>query len=141
MTNDQQQLAALIQRLFAALDDARFTDLTGLLADTATVRTPGGETAGRDAVIAQASRNHRPEWRIQHLVHNPLIEIDGDRARIRADLVAVFVTAGAADRLAPQPTFELGERYRFEAVRRPEGWRLTRIESTPVWSRGERPAG
>jgi hypothetical protein len=65
-----------------------------------------------------------------------LIEIDGDRASLRANLIAVFVAASAA----PRPAVMIGERYRFEARRTPAGWRLSAVEAEPVWRDGE-PAG
>jgi hypothetical protein len=34
----------------------------------------------------------------------------------------------------------LGEVYRFDAVRTAEGWRLSRVETTPLWSTGTRPS-
>jgi hypothetical protein len=106
-------------------------------------RTPGGEARGRDAVVAQARRNHGPDQPIQHVITNPVIELDGDRATVRANLVVHFAEPLADGRplLAPAIQFTLGEIYRFHVVRTPDGWRFARIETSPVWMAGTVPSG
>jgi ketosteroid isomerase-like protein len=126
-TTDRDEITDLVSRLGMALDEGRFAELRELLADDATVRTPGGEAAGPDAIVAQASRNHRPEEPIQHLITNVLIDQSGDQAQARANLVVHFGS-----------TFTMGEIYRFALTRTPEGWRFSRIETTPVWTSGTR---
>jgi hypothetical protein len=70
-----------------------------------------------------------------------LVALDGDRADVRANLIATFAAGADAPTtaLAPEPTFTLGQVYRFEAVRIPDGWRLSLIQITPVWTTGTRP--
>ena len=59
----------------------------------------------------------------QHLITNVLVDLDGDRATAGANLLVHF------------PDATLGERYAFEAARRDDGWRLTRIVVEPRWKR------
>jgi SnoaL-like domain len=140
---DREEITDVVSRLGACLDDGRFDDLRSLLVEDATARTPGGEARGRDAVVAQASRNHRPDQPIQHVITNPLIELDGDRATVRANLVVHFAQPleEGLPGLAPPLQFTLGEVYRIAVVRTPDGWRLARIETTPVWASGTLPSG
>jgi hypothetical protein len=56
--------------------------------------------------------------------------VDGDRARVRANLLVSFAHDGPAD---PAP-FLLGEVYRFELSRTVDGWRIARLSSTPTWT-------
>jgi hypothetical protein len=133
---DRTEVTDLVSRLGVVLDEGRFDEMETLLAEDVTVRTPGGAAEGRDAAIAQASRNHDPEQPIQHLITNLLVDLDGDRASARANLVVHF---GATDRgAAPAPpvVYTLGEVYRFGLVRTPDGWRFARIETTAVWYSG-----
>ena len=37
---------------------------------------------------------------------------------------------------APPVVYTLGEVYHFDLVRTPDGWRLARIETIPVWYSG-----
>ncbi|HUA02457.1 MAG TPA: nuclear transport factor 2 family protein [Solirubrobacteraceae bacterium] len=134
---DRREIADLIARLGLMLDEKRFGETASILADDVTVKTPGGSAQGREAVAAQASRNHTV--RTQHVISNVLIELDGDRAQARANLIATFapdpgsrlVINGEEQRNA---YLTLGEVYRFGARRTADGWRLERIETEPVWS-------
>ncbi|HVK23266.1 MAG TPA: nuclear transport factor 2 family protein [Actinokineospora sp.] len=121
------EITQLVYRLGACLDDHRFDDLVGLFTADATARTPGGEAAGRDAVIAQATRNHEEYQRIQHLISNVLVDVDGSAASVRANLVGTFVGSDGA------PVLELGAVYRFGARRVGDGWRLSAVEVEPLW--------
>jgi 3-phenylpropionate/cinnamic acid dioxygenase small subunit len=139
---DRQAIADLISRLARWLDEQRFEETAALFTDDVSVSTPGGTSAGIEAVADQARRNHA-DHRTQHVIANVLVDLDldgdgdgdGDRATVGANLVATFVT----DTAQPSPSYTAGQRYRFDAVRTPGGWRLSRIEVRPVWSVGERP--
>jgi hypothetical protein len=143
LLTDRSEIADLVNRLGMVLDEGRFDEMRSLLVDEATARTPGGTAEGRDAMVAQASRNHRPGQAIQHLITNLLIDLDGDRASARANLVVHFGPADGGGSVpespAPPVVFTLGEVYRFELVRTPEGWRFARVETTPVWMSGVLP--
>jgi SnoaL-like domain len=120
--NDRQDITDLISRLGRWLDDKDFGNARSVLTEDVTVSTPGGQAEGIDRVIAQASRNHQVPT--QHLITNVLVDLDGDGATATANLLVTF--AGSV--LERQ-----GERYSFGAARTVEGWRLSRIEVTPVW--------
>jgi hypothetical protein len=134
---DRQEIADLIAGLGLMLDEKRFDDASAILSDDVTVKTPGGEARGREAVSAQARRNHTV--RTQHVITNMLIELDGDRARARANLTATFAPDPGSrllinDEEQHASYLTLGEVYRFGAVRTDDGWRLSRIETEPLWS-------
>ena len=135
---DHREITDLVHRLGVALDEGRFDEMRSLFVEAATARTPGGMAEGRDAVIAQASRNHGPGQRIQHNTTNVLIELDDDRATVRANLVVHFAPVADASEppLAPATRFTLGAVYRFDVVRTPQGWRCSRVETSPVWMSG-----
>lgn len=133
---DRNEITALVYRVGAALDEGRFEDLRSVYTQDATASTPGGSVQGIDALIAQASRNHSPEQRIQHVITNVLIDFDGDRAQVRSNLIVRFASRASLS----EPHFTLGEVYSFDAKRTADGWRLTRVETTPVWTVGSREA-
>jgi hypothetical protein len=136
---DRDEIATLVHRLGACLDEGRFDDLRSLFTPDAVASTPGGVAEGIDAMIAQASRNHSPDDGIQHLISGVLVDRAGDTATVRANLVVTFArrtpapAAPAASGPAPGAPAALGEVYRFAARRTPAGWRLTRVATTPVW--------
>jgi SnoaL-like domain len=132
---DRNEIANLIYRLGASLDDRRFDEMRSLLVDAATVRTAGGMAEGREAVIAQARRNHPPDEPTQHVITNLLVELDGDRAKVRANLVVNLATRPCGDESpkAPPRKYTIHETYHFDVVRTSDGWRFSTVESKPVW--------
>ena len=127
---ERDEIARLVYRLGACLDEGRFDGMRDLFVDDAVASTPGGVAEGIDALIAQASRNHSPDAGIQHLITNVLVDLEGDRATVRANLLVTFARPDP-DADAPSA---LAEVYRFVARRSPSGWRLARVEAHPVWA-------
>jgi hypothetical protein len=120
---DRDELTDLAARLGRWLDGKHFDDPRAVFTEDAEVTTPGGTSRGADALAAQARRNHAVPT--QHFVTGPLVEIDGDRAEIGADLLVVFAHEGG-----PRV---VGERYDLRAARTPDGWRIAGVRSTVVW--------
>jgi hypothetical protein len=139
--HDRNEIADLVFRLAACLDEGRFDDLRDLLVEDATVRTPGGEASGREALITQAQRNHPADQRFQHVVTNVLIDLAGDRATARTNLTVHITLPAEAPAGAPVPPLRasLGEVYTFGLARTLDGWRLSRIEVDPRWVSGDLP--
>jgi hypothetical protein len=129
---DRSEIIELVSRLGVWLDEKRFNEARSILTEDATVKTPGGSVAGVDQVAEQARRNHVVPT--QHVITNVLIDLDGDRATVGANLIATFVHG----RDPSGSLFQRGERYTFEAVRTADGWRLSRVESKPIWTIGSR---
>jgi hypothetical protein len=132
---DRIDLADLLGRQGLWLDELRFDETAEIFTEDATATTPGGRAKGREALVEQARRNHARYALTHHTTSNVLIDLDGDRAVVRANLVAYLVR----DAAEPEPTLTLGSRYRFEAVRTEQGWRFASVEVSPVWRFGEIP--
>jgi hypothetical protein len=127
---DRSEITELVSRLGVWLDEKRFDEARSILTEDATAKTPGGSVAGVDQVAEQARRNHVVPT--QHVITNVVIDLDGDRATIGANLIATFVHGPDPS----GPLFQRGERYTFEAVRTADGWRLSRVGSKPIWTIG-----
>lgn len=124
----------LLPRLYTALDDHRFDDLAEFSTADVTATTPGGRLAGREELVAQATRTHARVPALQHQLSGVLIDQDGAEAVLRANLVAVFAGDDGA------PTFELGSVWRGRARLDGGAWRISEFSIAPVWQRGTRPA-
>ncbi|MGI8333626.1 nuclear transport factor 2 family protein [Actinomadura scrupuli] len=133
--SDRADLNDLLARQGLWLDERRFDETASIFTEDATVETPGGRAKGLQALAEQAHRNHSRYAATQHVTTNVLIDLDGDRATVRANLIVTFVR----DAATPEPTLTMGERYRFEAARTRHGWRFSRVKATPVWRAGELP--
>jgi len=129
---DRSEITELVSRLGVWLDEKCFDEARSILTEDATAKTPGGSVAGVDQVAEQARRNHAVPT--QHVITNVLIDLDGDRATVGANLIATFVHGPDPS----GPLFQRGEGYTFEAVRTADGWRLSRVESRPIWTIGSR---
>ncbi|KUJ37299.1 hypothetical protein ACZ90_70325 [Streptomyces albus subsp. albus] len=132
--SDRAQLHDLLARQGRWLDERRFDEAADIFTPDAVARTQGGESHGLAALVAQARRTHERFACTQHFTTNALIDLDGDRAVLRANLLAVFVPQSAD--ATPVP---VGERYRFEAVRTAQGWRFSRVEADLIWRSGDLP--
>jgi hypothetical protein len=126
---DRAELTDLVSRLTVCIDEHRFDELAGLFTEDVSILTPGGPASGREAVVAQAARNHAEFHRLQHNVSGVLVTLEGaDRAAVRANLVGVFGRSGE-----PLPARVLGGRYRFEAVRTADGWKFAAMRVETIW--------
>src|SRR5277367_2216587 len=85
---DRQAIADVISRLGLMLDRKSYDDAASVLTDDASVKTAGGSSTGRTQVVEQADRQHRGVT--QHVITNVLIDLQGDRAEARANLIATF---------------------------------------------------
>lgn len=124
---DRAELDALITKLGRWLDGGVHEPPRELMDERIAVATEGGRAEGIEVVAAQAARNHGA-YRTQHAITDRLIELDGGRAQVGANTIVRF------DAIAEDgESFTVGGRYRFEAARGEEGWRLTRIEVASLW--------
>jgi hypothetical protein len=120
---DRDELTDLVGRLGLWLDGKRFDEPLTVFTEDAQVTTRGGTSRCAEVLAAQARRNHTVPT--QHFVTNPLVEVDGDRAAIGANLVVVFAEDGG-----PRV---LGERFVLGAARTPAGWRLSSVRVRTIW--------
>jgi 3-phenylpropionate/cinnamic acid dioxygenase small subunit len=129
--DDRIEIDRLVSALGRCLDERDFDGLRDLFTGDAEVHTPGGVARGHDALVEQARRRHTAPAGIQHVITNLLVtETAVDAAEVRANLLVAFADAGPAD---PTP-FLLGEVYRFTMARTRDGWRMSRMTSSPVWT-------
>ncbi|WP_165978595.1 nuclear transport factor 2 family protein [Actinomadura darangshiensis] len=121
--NDRAELSELISRLGRWLDDKSPDEGRALFVEGAEAHTLGGVAKGVDAIVEQARKNHKVPT--QHFITDPLVDVDGDRATVGANLLVVFANEGGP-RL-------LGERYELRAARTADGWRIARVQARSVW--------
>lgn len=121
--DDRAELSDLVSRMGLWLDAKSPGDGRAVFTEDAEAHTLGGVAKGLDALVAQARRNHTVPT--QHFITNQLVEVDGDRAAIGANLLVVFAREDGLR--------VLGERYELRAARTADGWRVTRVQVRPIW--------
>jgi hypothetical protein len=129
---DRQAIEEQIIRIGVLLDDDAFDTASSIFTEDVAIETPGGAATGIDAVTRQAEKNHDGIV-TQHIFSNVLVELNGDSARARADVVGRFAKAGALNR----PFRTVGGRYEYGVTRTEDGWRINEMKMTPRWLEGE----
>ena len=87
---DRAEITDLFVNLGRCLDEHDFDGLKEVLTEDVVGTTPGGTQEGRDALIAQARRNHEDYDRLAHQFNSILVDVDGDTATIRAYVTGSF---------------------------------------------------
>ena len=108
---DRDEIIQLLYRYNHAIDSGDAEGWADTWVDDGVFDTGGEPIAGRAALVDFANNVHG----LRHLAVNPLVDVDGDRARVRVYVVVfhggvVAVTGSAED----------------EVVRTPAGWRIAK---------------
>lgn len=122
---DRAELADLVARHSLWIDEGRYDRTTELFTDDVVVTTAGGEVRGVEALVEAARARHAAYAGTLHSKGNLVIELDGARASVRANDVAVYLLDDATEALAAAI-------HRYGARRTERGWRFDRLEVTPV---------
>jgi hypothetical protein len=117
-TADRVELAELMHRYALAIDTARFDDLRDVFTDDASVdfgsvdQYVEGATgvSGIDAIVNWFRTVLAPFPDVLHFMSNHVIDLDGDRARVRTTMHVLHMPMGGI--------------YDAQAVRTAHGWRI-----------------
>jgi len=130
MTNNEQRwqaaadrvdLAELMHRYALAIDTARFDDLREVFMADAAVdfgsvdQYVEGSTgvSGIDAIVNWFRTVLAPFPDVLHFMSNHVVDLDGDRARVRTSMHVLHMPMGGI--------------YDAQAVRTPKGWRIQKF--------------
>jgi ketosteroid isomerase-like protein len=138
---DRAEIDDLVDRFSRDLDDftrdRRSFDVAWVrryFTDDATVAYPVGSASGAAAIAALIDgTGMAPFQRTQHVTANHLVELDGDRAAVRFNLIATHVLAKDGTH------FTVGDYYEGTVLRTAEGWRFTDQSLTVTWTDGSPP--
>ena len=143
------EVGALLDRYLLSLDDDKLDDdwARSLFTEDAQVVFPISQHEGIDGLAAYHREALASFAATQHLNSPAVVEIDGTRASLRANLISTHVHLPAG---APPggeqpgnerpPLFTTGTFVTGEACRTPSGWRLRRLSFRLVWAAGSPPA-
>jgi ketosteroid isomerase-like protein len=129
MASDHDAVRALNQRYARAADERDVEALAALFAPDATVDGTRGEQTIDEWLDGMRGPGSWPSS--MHVLGDPLIELDGDRAHV--DTYAVVHQL--ADPTTEQADLTLGIRYLDDLVRGPDGWRIAHRVARTLWMR------
>jgi hypothetical protein len=144
---DRAEIAELVDRYIHLLDSADDPERDDeayrrVFTDDVRLTFPIGQRQGI-AGLAQFQRSAYLCWeRTYHQSGNHVIDLDGDLARVRAQVWALHVEGGAEPMgVSDAHRFDVGGSYDATAVRSGTGWRIAALEFIVLWtSGGGRPA-
>jgi hypothetical protein len=133
---DRDRILTLMNRYFATVDDAASIDAEwarSIFSDDVRVEHRGFTLVGIED-MAVGNRLVREGWdRTFHVSTNAQVDLDGDRAHLRAQLLALHVHPEATP---PEP-YIIANVFEADAVRTSDGWRFQTLNLRPVWSSGQ----
>jgi hypothetical protein len=129
VTADRIEIAELFAHLSNLLDERRHDDAGDVYHPDAVVHSPRAELRGLDQVTAFLQRSWVDGILTQHVHGDVVVEVDGDRAKARANQLVYFYRDGEP------PHRSSGLRVVCTAARTPGGWRFTEMAATLAWAR------
>ena len=133
---DRDRILTLMSHYFAGIDDASSLDTDwarSIFSDDVRVEHRGFTLEGIEDV-AVGNRFVRERWdRTFHVSTNARVDVDGDRAHLRAQLLAIHLHP---DSTPPEP-YIIANVCEADAVRTSDGWRFQSLGFRPVWSTGQ----
>ncbi len=131
---DRAELHELFNRYLRTPDEDRFDRpwLESLFTEDITVDYTFVRHEGLEGMAAFAGGFFARFARVQHVGTNCLVDVDGDSARVRANVIASHIP----DADEPRARFTIGGTYDIDAVRTPHGWRYQTLKEHIVWTSG-----
>ena len=137
---DKLAITELVERYFQLIDDKDFAadKLHAVFTESGTLTRPNDSVVRGPAEIAESNSKSFSRFRAtQHLPSGVVVEIAGDEATIRANVMAMHLWAdGCGDPNALERHFVGGVVLRGSARRTTDGWRLTNLGGHNVWRGG-----
>jgi hypothetical protein len=132
---DRDRILALMNRYLATIDDAASLDADwarSIFSEDVRVEQRGFTLEGIED-MAVGNRFVREGWdRTFHVSTNTQVDLNGDRAHLRAQLLAIHLHPEASP---PEP-YIIANVVEADAVRNADGWRFQTLNLRPVWSSG-----
>ena len=134
---DYLEIIELANRYGRYADENRFADQgEDIYTDDVVVEMENGAVTieGLEANKQSAVKSKYVFARTQHVITNVLVDLHGDRADVRTNLVATHIF----DLDHPEQYWIVKGFYVWEAVRTPKGWRLSRRALYRTWEEDSR---
>lgn len=137
---DRAEITTLVSRYFSAIDDKRLDRATLASVFTAggrLTRPNGSSTVGPEAIADQQSESFARFRATHHVSSDHVIDLDGDSAQVRANLIAMHLWADQErDPHTLQTHFLAGGVLHAFVERTGQGWRLSELSMRNTWRTG-----
>ncbi|MEW9528354.1 nuclear transport factor 2 family protein [Microbispora sp. NPDC049125] len=137
---DRAEISSLVSRYFSAIDDKRLdrAAVEAVFAAGGRVTRPDGSSlVGPEAIAAGQSESFARFRATHHVSSDHVVDLDGDGARLRANLVAMHLWADQErDPNTLETHFLAGGVLHGLVVRTDRGWRLSELSMRNTWRTG-----
>jgi 3-phenylpropionate/cinnamic acid dioxygenase small subunit len=129
VARDKMEIAELLYRYARACDSRDWPLLRAVFTDDAVLdySSVGRDAGGREEIVGWLEESLIQLPWSQHLISNIEVDLDGDRARVRAMFYNPMQLPGLAE-----PSF-CGGYYHHDVVRTPDGWKSARLVEENLW--------
>lgn len=127
--SDKAEIRELLFRYARAVDDKDWPLMSTVFTPEARLdyTSVDGPAGPRDEVVEWLERSLAPVPMTQHFITNVEIELDGDRATVRAMFYNPMQLPGITEMCS------CGGNYHHQVVRTPDGWRSERLVEETKW--------
>ena len=137
---NKSDVTSVVQRYFCALDEKNFDAqyfASIFTAEAKVTRPNGASLIGPKDISASHEKSFARFEGSQHLLTGHDISIDGNKATVRANLVAMHMWQGSkASANNPENFFIAGGVIRSELVQTDGQWKISQIRNDVVWRAG-----
>jgi ketosteroid isomerase-like protein len=132
--SDREQIQHLMAVYAHALDNKDYDGVTDCFAADAVIRYEGHSDTltGQPKIYAHMRGSLEKLDATQHMFSNFLIDIAGDTARLKCDVLAQHVRNGAEG----QQNYLAGGKYSVELKKIQGSWKFSRVHGRSVWREG-----
>jgi uncharacterized protein (TIGR02246 family) len=134
--SDREQIQQLMANYADSIDEKDYERIAGCFAIDATATYKGhsvnmqGRSEIKEHMIEALSKLDQT----QHMFTNFLIDVQGDTARLKCDVLAQHVQRGAAG----GDKYLAGGKYKIDLKRIDGDWKIIRVNAGSVWREGNR---
>jgi len=137
---DEALIIRVVNTFYRALDEKHFDGsyLRQILAaDARVIRPNGAATVGLANIADSFARSFARFEATQHLLTGHDVDVDGDTAAVRANLVAIHIWSDRpAEASMLDRSFTAGGVITAALRRLPDGWRISKTEMRVIWRTG-----
>jgi 3-phenylpropionate/cinnamic acid dioxygenase small subunit len=129
VVSDKLQIQELLFRYARGVDTKDWALLSSVFTPDASLdySSVNGPAGPRDEVVGWLEQSLTPVPVTQHFITNIEIDLDGDRAQVRAMFYNPMLLPGMAEMTS------CGGTYHHEVVRTPDGWKSQRLVEKSEW--------
>ncbi|MFI5915689.1 nuclear transport factor 2 family protein [Dactylosporangium sp. NPDC051541] len=127
---DRAAIAQLVDTFARSIDRRDQPTYTDTFTDDARLSLPFGTFEGREQIAAMPTAP--PPMASHHVAANVGVQVDGDGATARWNVIATHIFNGAD----PNGNAQAGGWYDATLRRTPHGWRFSSVALTIAWARG-----